>query len=136
MLSVQVSEEVVAQGTSTEAQDVLAGSMLEESPMSSIPVTMSSQDGTPFTDNAVYVAIDPSQPDVHQLLGQIQVVSAEMSGNASPPVTEVWANTCSLCDISVWRPRAHRRTLCIGGCKVNASCKNRVNMRKVYVREI
>ena len=84
-----MSEEVVAQGTSTEAQDVLAGSMLEESPMSSIPVTMSSQDGTPFTDNAVYVAIDPSQPDVHQLLGQIQVVSAEMSGNASPPVTEV-----------------------------------------------
>lgn len=38
---------------------------------------VSSGDGVQLVDNdAVYVAIDPNQPDVQQLLGQIQAITA------------------------------------------------------------
>ena len=83
-----MSEEVVAQGSNSETQDALTGTLLQESSINSIPVAVSSQDPTEFPDNAVYVAIDPSQTDVHQLLGQIQVVSAEMTSNGNQAVTE------------------------------------------------
>ena len=47
--------------------------VLQES--TTVPVT--SEDGVPLVDNnAVYVAIDPNQPDVQQLLGQIQAITA------------------------------------------------------------
>ena len=46
--------------------------VLQES--TAVPVT--SDDGVPLVDNnAVYVAIDPNQPDVQQLLGQIQAIT-------------------------------------------------------------
>ena len=47
--------------------------VLQES--TAVPVT--SDDGVPLVDsNAVYVAIDPNQPDVQQILGQIQAITA------------------------------------------------------------
>lgn len=47
--------------------------VLQES--TTVPVT--SEDGVQLVDNdAVYVAIDPNQPDVQQLLGQIQAITA------------------------------------------------------------
>lgn len=47
--------------------------MLQES--TAVPVT--SEDDVQLVDNdAVYVAIDPNQPDVQQLLGQIQAITA------------------------------------------------------------
>lgn len=47
--------------------------VLQES--TAVPVT--SEDGVPLVDsNAVYVAIDPNQPDVQQILGQIQAITA------------------------------------------------------------
>ena len=52
---------------------VVTEHVLQES--TTVPVT--SEDGVPLVDsNAVYVAIDPNQPDVQQLLGQIQVMAA------------------------------------------------------------
>lgn len=46
--------------------------VLQES--TAVPVT--SDNGIPLVDsNAVYVAIDPNQTDVQQLLGQIQAMS-------------------------------------------------------------
>ena len=50
--------------------------VLQES--TAVPVT--SEDGVPLVDsNAVYVAIDPNQPDVQQLLGQIQAITASQA---------------------------------------------------------
>jgi len=47
--------------------------VLQES--TAVPVT--SEDNVQLVDNdAVYVAIDPNQPDVQQLLGQIQAITA------------------------------------------------------------
>ena len=47
--------------------------VLQES--TAVPVT--SDVGVPLVgNNAVYVAIDPNQPDVQQLLGQIQAMAA------------------------------------------------------------
>lgn len=48
--------------------------VLQES--TAVPVT--SEDGVPLVDsNAVYVAIDPNQPDVQQILGQIQAITSQ-----------------------------------------------------------
>lgn len=50
--------------------------VLQES--TAVPAT--SEDGVPLVDsNAVYVAIDPNQPDVQQLLGQIQAITASQA---------------------------------------------------------
>ena len=47
--------------------------MLQES--TAVPVT--SEDDVQLVDSdAVYVAIDPNQPDVQQLLGQIRAITA------------------------------------------------------------
>lgn len=56
-----------------------------------MPVT--SEDGVQLVDNdAVYVAIDPNQPDVQQLLGQIQAITASQvqqpEGNEQQSVQE------------------------------------------------
>ena len=63
--------------------------MLQES--TAVPVT--SEDGVQLVDNdAVYVAIDPNQPDVQQLLGQIQAITAsqvqQAEGNQQQCVQE------------------------------------------------
>lgn len=65
--------------------------MLQES--TAVPVT--SEDGVQLVDNdAVYVAIDPNQPDVQQLLGQIQAITAsqvqQAEGNEQQSVQESW----------------------------------------------
>ena len=54
--------EITQEGSST----ILTEHVLEENTAVPIPVTSS---------GAVYVAIDPTQPDVHQLLGEIHMVS-------------------------------------------------------------
>ena len=57
----------------TSFHQVVTEHVLQES--TAVPVT--SEGGVQLVDNdAVYVAIDPNQPDVQQLLGQIQAITA------------------------------------------------------------
>lgn len=69
-----VGTEVMIQGQAEgQHNEMVTEHVLQES--TAVPVT--SEDGVPLVDNnAVYVAIDPNQPDVQQLLGQIQAITA------------------------------------------------------------
>ncbi|CAH3028390.1 unnamed protein product [Porites evermanni] len=68
-----IETEVVEDSGGNDHDEVVTEHVLQES--TTVPVT--SEDGVPLVDsNAVYVAIDPNQPDVQQLLGQIQVMAA------------------------------------------------------------
>lgn len=68
-----IGTEVVEDSGGNHHDEVVTEHVLQES--TTVPVT--SEDGVPLVDsNAVYVAIDPNQPDVQQLLGQIQVMAA------------------------------------------------------------
>ena len=60
-----------------ESTNIITEHVLEDSSAASVPVTSS---------DAVYVAIDPTQPEVQQLLGQIQVL-ARMD-TADEPVSQ------------------------------------------------
>jgi len=67
------TEVMIQEQADSQHSEVVTEHVLQES--TAVPVT--SEDGVELVDNdAVYVAIDPNQPDVQQLLGQIQAITA------------------------------------------------------------
>jgi len=83
------TEMMIHEQTDGQHSEVVTEHVLQES--TAVPVT--SEDGVQLVDNdAVYVAIDPNQPDVQQLLGQIQAITAsqvqQAEGNEQQSVQE------------------------------------------------
>lgn len=71
VIGTEVMVHNMGEGQDTE---MMTEHVLQES--TAVPVT--SEDGVPLVDsNAVYVAIDPNQPDVQQILGQIQAITSQ-----------------------------------------------------------
>lgn len=67
------TEVMIHEQAGGQHSEVVTEHVLQES--TAVPVT--SEDDVQLVDNdAVYVAIDPNQPDVQQLLGQIQAITA------------------------------------------------------------
>lgn len=70
------TEVMIQEQAEGQHNEMVTEHVLQES--TAVPVT--SEDGAPLVDsNAVYVAIDPNQPDVQQLLGQIQAITASQA---------------------------------------------------------
>ncbi|RMX59515.1 hypothetical protein pdam_00023203 [Pocillopora damicornis] len=70
------TEVMIQEQAEGQHNEMVTEHVLQES--TAVPVT--SEDGVPLVDsNAVYVAIDPNQPDVQQLLGQIQAITASQA---------------------------------------------------------